>query len=65
MSPEQRLLEKIRQLPPSKLNQVEDFVDFLSQREMDLALVKAAAQMTEPVLQKIWDNPADAEYDSL
>jgi hypothetical protein len=65
MSPEQRLLEKIRQLPPGKLNQVEDFVDFLSQRERDLALVKAAAQMTEPVLQKIWDNPADAEYDSL
>lgn len=65
MSPEQRLLEKIRQLLPDKLNQVEDFVDFVSQRNIDLALVKAAAQMTSPILQKIWDNPADAEYDNL
>jgi hypothetical protein len=29
---EQKLLEKIRQLPPEKVTEVEDFVDFLVQR---------------------------------
>jgi hypothetical protein len=64
-STEQRLLEKIRNLPTEKIVEVEDFVDFLMQRGADRALTRAAAQMSEPVLQKIWDNPDDAEYDNL
>jgi hypothetical protein len=64
-STEQRLLKKIRQLPTEKIIEVEDFVDFLMQRGEERALAKAAAQMSEPVLQKIWDNPDDAEYDNL
>jgi len=62
---EKRLLEKIRNLPSDKILEVEDFVDFLVQRNLDKALVKAASKLTEPVLQKVWDNPDDAEYDNL
>lgn len=62
---EQRILEKIRQLPLNKVIEVEDFIDFLTQRVTDHDLTMAATKMTEPVFQKIWDNPNDAEYDHL
>jgi hypothetical protein len=64
-STEERLIEKIRNLPTDKVVEVEDFVDFLMQRGADKVLTKAAAQMSEAVLQTIWDNPDDAEYDNL
>lgn len=59
------LMEKIRVLPPDKLVEVEDFVDFLRQREDDRRLVRSAAKMSEAAFQKVWDNPDDAEYDQL
>ncbi|MBW4453262.1 MAG: toxin-antitoxin system, antitoxin component, Xre family protein [Nostoc indistinguendum CM1-VF10] len=62
---EQRLLQKIRQLPPKKVLLVEDFIDFLDQQSTDHSLTFAAAKLSEPVLLKIWDNPDDAEYDKI
>jgi hypothetical protein len=62
---EQRLLQKIRQLPPEKVLLVEDFIDSLDQQNTDHSLTFAAAKLSEPVLLKIWDNPDDAEYDKL
>ena len=59
------LIEKIRVLPPEKLVEVEDFVDFLRQREDDRRLVRSAAKLSEAAFQKVWDNPDDAEYDQL
>ncbi|AFY49158.1 Protein of unknown function (DUF2281) [Nostoc sp. PCC 7524] len=64
-SSEQRLLNKIRRLPPEKVSEVEDFIDFLYQKNADHSLVIAAAKLSESVLHEIWDNPADAEYDNL
>jgi hypothetical protein len=62
---EQRLLEKIRQLVPEQIFIVENFIDFLSQQRKDINLTLAATKLSEPALQKIWDNPDDAEYDQL
>jgi hypothetical protein len=62
---EDQLLAKIRRLPPEKLAAVEDFVDFLSQREADRRLAQAATKASEAALAEIWDNPDDAEYDRL
>lgn len=62
---EQKLIEKIRSLPPEKLAEVEDFVDFLRLREQDRELTRAAARLSEEAFQKVWDNPDDAEYDKL
>lgn len=59
------LIEKIRILPPEKLVEVEDFVDFLRQREEDRLLTRAAAKLAEAAFQKVWDNPDDADYDKL
>jgi hypothetical protein len=62
---EQTLIEKIRGLPPEKVAEVEDFVDFLRQRDEDRRLVKAASRLSENAFQKVWDNLDDAEYDRL
>ena len=62
---EQDLFDKIRALPDEKVAEVEDFVDFLQHRNDDRRLVRAAARLSEDAFQKVWDNPDDAEYDSL
>jgi len=62
---EQTLLKKIRALPPEKVAEVEDFVDFLRGRLEDRRLVGAAAKLSEDAFRKIWDNEDDAAYDKL
>jgi regulatory protein YycI of two-component signal transduction system YycFG len=64
---EQRLLDKIRKLTAEKLIEVEDFIDFLYQRQTvsDYNLVMAATKISEASFSKVWDNPEDAEYDNL
>jgi hypothetical protein len=62
---EQLLIEKIRGLSADKVTEVEDFVEFLRQRDSDRRLVLAAGRLSEGSLHKVWDNPEDAEYDRL
>lgn len=58
------LIDKINRLPPEKAAAVEDFVDFLSQRD-ERQLTRVAAQLSEKVFARVWDNPRDAAYDRL
>jgi hypothetical protein len=62
---EQRLIEKIRRLSPDKQAEVEDFVDFLSQRDEARRLTEAAARLSEEAFRQVWDNEADSAYDKL
>ena len=64
---EQRLLEKIRNLSSDKITEVEDFIDFLYQRQTNSEqnLIMAATKLSEASFSKVWDNPEDAEYDNL
>lgn len=64
---EQRVIEKIRRLFPEQIFQVEEFIDSLEQntKNADHDMTFAAAKLSEPAFQKIWDNPDDAEYDKL
>ena len=62
---EEILIEKIRRLPVHKQSAVEDFVDFLAQREEYQLLTEVAIKMSEKAFQEVWDNPADAAYDKL
>lgn len=62
---ENTLIEKIRTLPPEKVAEVEDFVDFLRHRNEDHLLTQAAAKLSENAFQKVWDNPEDDDYDRL
>ena len=62
---ERILFDKIRQLPPQRLAEVEDFVDFLRTRENERRLVCGAAKASEASLAQVWDNDDDAAYDQL
>ena len=62
---DQTLIEKIQTLPPERIEEVEDFVDFLKTRDQNRSLVHAAARLSEDAFRKVWDNPDDADYDRL
>lgn len=59
------LIDKLESLPPERVAEVEDFIDFLKSRDQDRQLTSAAAKVAEPSLKNVWDNPDDAVYDSL
>lgn len=63
--PDNTLIEKIRSLPPDRLAEVEDFVDFLTARDRDRQLAEAAGRLSEVAFRAVWDNADDAEYDRL
>lgn len=62
---EQGLIEKIRQLPPQRLAEVEDFVDFLCTREDEQRLTQAAVRASEASFAAVWSNDEDAAYDRM
>jgi hypothetical protein len=64
-APDQVLLDKIKQLPPQRIAEVEDFVDFLRAREDEQRLTHAAAKASEASFAKVWDNDEDAAYDRM
>ncbi len=59
------LIDKLEALPPERIAEVEDFVDFLKQRDLDRQWTQAATKTAEPAFAKVWDNPDDAAYDAL
>jgi len=59
------LIDKLKALPPERIAEVEDFIDFLKSRDTDRQLTRAAAKASEPAFAKVWDNPDDAVYDAL
>jgi hypothetical protein len=61
----QALLEKIQALPPERLSEVEDFVDFIAAREQERTLARAASAASTPAFATIWNNPDDDAYDAL
>ena len=61
----QSLIAKLQNLPPERVAEVEDFVDFLRARDEERSLERAAARAAEPAFAKVWDNDDDAAYDKL
>lgn len=61
----EQVMKKLQTLPPERVAEVEDFIDFLSQRDADRGLMRVAMATAEPILEQVWDNPDDAEYDKL
>lgn len=61
----QQMVEKLEQLSPDRLVEVEDFIDFLQQRDTDRLLRRGFAQASESAFRAVWDNDDDAIYDSL
>ncbi|MGH6896840.1 MAG: toxin-antitoxin system, antitoxin component, Xre family protein [Geminicoccaceae bacterium] len=60
---DQEPIAKIRSLPADRIVEVEDFVDFLRQREEERRLARAVTGASEAAFEKVCDNPDDAAYD--
>jgi len=61
----QSLIDKIKALPADRMVEVDDFVDFIRQREQERALTRAAAAASVASFASIWNNPEDDAYDAL
>jgi uncharacterized membrane protein len=61
----QHMLEKLAHLSPDRLIEVEDFIDFLQQRDQDKRVRHDFSHATEASFSKVWDNSDDALYDRL
>ena len=59
------LIRKLKALPPERIAEVEDFVDFLKDRDEERSITHAAGALADASLNKIWDNADDADYDRL
>ena len=60
----EKLIEKIKNLSPERVAEVEDFVDFIAQRD-ERRLVRAAMKLSEDSFREVWDNEEDSVYDQL
>ena len=61
----EQVVQKLRALTPNRIDEVEDFIDFLSQRDSDKQVTNAAMTASETRLNILWDNPYDAEYEKF
>ena len=61
----QTLSKKIETLSAEQIAEVEDFVEFLRHRRHDRELARAAATVSIPALEAIWNNPEDDVYDAV
>ena len=59
------LVQKIAALPPRRIAEIEDFVDFIVQRAAGSGLMRTFASVSVPAFAAIWDNPEDDAYDAL
>ena len=60
-----QVVDKLQTVSPERAGEVKDSVDSSSQRDDDRRLSREAMVISQPVLNAIWDNPDDAEYDEL
>lgn len=61
----QHLLEKLEYLSPERLEEVEDFVDFLRQLDTDRMIQRDFAHASDASFAEAWENDDDAIYDTL
>ena len=59
------LIRKIGALSRARVAEVEDFVDFIGQRESEVVLRTAARDASAPAFARVWNNPEDDMYDAL
>jgi len=59
------LIVKIQALPVERIAEIEDFVEFITVREQERSLTRAASAASAPAFAAIWNNPEDDAYDAL
>lgn len=61
----EHVTQKLQSLSPTRIAEVEDFIDFLHDRDAERDTTRAALAISEHSLNAIWNNDADATYDRL
>lgn len=61
----QSLIDKINALPSERIDEVKDFVDFISVRAQGGTLRRASVAASARAFERVWDNPEDGVYDAL
>ena len=61
----EQLANKLQTLSQERITEVEDFIDFLRQRDESRQLTQLAMNASQSALNALWDNTVDAEYDRL
>jgi hypothetical protein len=61
----EQIKQKLERLSPVRLSEVEDFVDFLRERDQSDNIRQDYAQASEEAFNKVWDNEEDAVYDNF
>ena len=59
------LIQKIECLPPDRVAEVVDFVEFLQMKVQLQSLTRLSAQVSAPAFAVVWDNAEDEAYDAL
>jgi hypothetical protein len=59
------LAQKLDALSPEQIAAVEEFVESLRLRGQDRALTQAAAAVSSPAFEAVWNNPEDDVYDAI
>ena len=59
------LSEKIHTLSAEQIAEVEDFVEFLRFRGQEREIARAAAAISAPAFEDVWNNTEDDVYDAL
>ncbi|POP51492.1 toxin-antitoxin system, antitoxin component, Xre family protein [Zhongshania marina] len=60
-----KIQEKLSNLPPNRLLEVADFIDFLQQRDQDILMRDSYSNASENAFNEAWNNSDDAAYDDL
>jgi hypothetical protein len=61
----QALTGKIQALPPERITDVANFVDFIAARERESLFIRAATAVSAPAFAVVWNSPDDDVYDAL
>ena len=61
----QALFDKIQSLPPERIAEVDDLVDFIASRAQGEQLVRSAMAVSAASFAAMWENPEDDAYDAL
>lgn len=61
----ENMIKKLDHISPERLDEINDFIDFIRSRDRDTRLHKDFAQASELAFAKVWDNDDDAIYDAL
>lgn len=61
----EQVIKKLEHLSQQRIAEVDDFIDFLRQKDNEESLREDFTRASEAAFGDVWDNDEDAAYDAL